>query len=69
MQVSDFRYFGCDTSFYKNKNLNDKLHKFEHIYGSLSRILKNKAGTQTKLTFYKVMSTLALLTWFRDLHH
>ena len=42
-QVSDFRYLGYDTSFFENKDLDNKLQKFQHICGSLSRSLKNKA--------------------------
>ena len=52
-QVSDFRYLGCDASFKKNKDLDNKMHKFLHIFRSLSRIFKNKSWKETKLKFYK----------------
>ena len=40
--ISDFRYLGYDASFYKNKDLDNKLHKFQQICGSLRRNLENK---------------------------
>ena len=66
-QVSHFKYLGCDTSFYKNKSLDNKLHKSQYICEFLGRILKNKTRKETQPKFYKIMATPTFLygseTW------
>ena len=49
-QVLDFRYLSYDASFWRIKDLvKKKLHKFQHICGSLSRILRNKAEKRKQI--------------------
>ena len=55
--ILDFDY---DISYFKNKGLDNKLHKFQHICESSSRILKNKRQKETKLKFNKAMATPTL---------
>ena len=69
-QVPGYRYLGCNTSFYKNEDLDNKLHKFQNICGCLIRILKNKARKEAKLKLYKVTASPTFLygleTWIMN---
>jgi len=66
-QVSHFTYLGCDITFEYENDIQHKLHKFQHICGTLRKTLKKKTRKETQLKFYKVMATPVLLygseTW------
>ena len=39
-QVRDFNYLGCNISYCKRKEVNNKLNMFERMCGTVSRSLK-----------------------------
>jgi hypothetical protein len=55
-QVNHFNYLGCTISVSENKDLETKLRKFNHICGTIRRVLNEK----TQITFYKVTAIPAL---------
>ena len=66
-QVSDFKYLGCEISFKYDKDIEQKVNKFQAICGTIQRTFKNKIRKETKMKFYKVMALPTLLygseTW------
>ena len=66
-QVKHFKYLGCDISYDRSNDIEDKLNKFTHICGTISRTLKNKTRKETQLKFYKTIAVPTLLygseTW------
>lgn len=66
-QVSHFTYLGCDLTYENETDIQKKLHRFQHICGTLSRTLKKRTRKETQLKFYKVMAIPVLLygseTW------
>jgi hypothetical protein len=66
-QVSSFNYLECNVIYKYDEDLNDKLCKFQNIYGLISRTLKKKTRKETNLKFYKIMAVPVLLygseTW------
>ena len=59
-QVNCFNYLGCNISYNKNNDINNKLSKFNYICGTIKRSLK-KTSKLTKIKFYKVMAIPMLL--------
>ena len=45
-----------DISFDVDKNIQNKVNRFQHICGTINRTLKNKTRRETKLKFYKTMA-------------
>jgi endonuclease/exonuclease/phosphatase family metal-dependent hydrolase len=66
-QVSHFHYLGCEISFQRDKDASNKMHRFQHICGTIHRALKNNATKETRIKFYKTMAAPTLLygseTW------
>ena len=66
-QVSHFNYLGCDLTYEYENEVQQKLHKFQYICGTLRKILRKKTRKETQLKFYRVMATPVLLygseTW------
>lgn len=66
-QVKHFNYLGNDISYDRDKDINNKLHKYQIMCGIINRTLKNKVRTETKMKFYKVVAAPVLLygseTW------
>ena len=60
-QISNFNYLGCDISFDVDKDIQNKVNRFQHICGTINRTLKNKTRRETKLKFYKTMAVPVLL--------
>jgi hypothetical protein len=50
-QVSNFNYLGCNVTYKYDEDLNDKLSKFQNIYGVIARTLKKKTRKETNLQF------------------
>jgi hypothetical protein len=50
-QVSNFNYLGCNVKYKYDEDLNDKLSKFQKIYGVIARTLKKKTRKETNLKF------------------
>lgn len=59
-QVRHFNYLGCDISFDEERDLKQKVHKFQSICGTIKRTLKNKTRRDTVLKFYKTMAVPVL---------
>jgi hypothetical protein len=38
-QVGNFNYLGCDVSYDQDEDVNNKLHKFQNIFGTIRRNL------------------------------
>jgi hypothetical protein len=66
-QVSHFKYLGCDISYEHDRDIGEKIQKFQMICGTINRTLKNKARTDTQLKFYKTMAVPTVMfgseTW------
>jgi hypothetical protein len=60
-QVKNFNYLGCDISYNYDDDLQNKLHKFQYICGTIKRTLINKTRKYTQLKFYKAMAVPVLL--------
>jgi hypothetical protein len=50
-QVRHFNYLGCDVTYDQDEDVNNKLHKFQNICGTIRRNLKkeNKKGYTTEI--------------------
>jgi hypothetical protein len=59
-QVQQFNYLGCETSFIQERDVNNKIQKFQMVCGTISRTLKNKTGKDTFMTFYKTVAVPVL---------
>ncbi|KAJ4444055.1 hypothetical protein ANN_05844 [Periplaneta americana] len=59
-QVRHFNYLGCDISFDEERDLKQKVHRFQSICGTIKRTLKNKTRKDTVLKFYKTMAVPVL---------
>jgi hypothetical protein len=55
-QVQKFNYLGCETSFIQERDVNNKIQKFQMVCGTISRTLKNKTRKGTLMKFYKTMA-------------
>lgn len=60
-QVSYFDYLGCNVSYDRDKDIENKLNKFQLICGTINRTLQNKTRKDTKLKFYKIMAVPVLM--------
>lgn len=60
-QVSHFCYLGTDISYNKDRDIEIKIQRFEHICGTINRTLSNKTRKDTKIKLYKVMATPILM--------
>lgn len=49
-QVPTFNYPGYNVSFFNDIDQEPKLYKFQHICGTIKRILKNKVRRDTMLS-------------------
>ena len=54
-EVRDFNYLGCNISYCKRKEVNNKVNKFQRMCGTISRTLKGNTQLSTQIKFYKVM--------------
>lgn len=61
-QVSHFNFLGCDISYEYENDVDNKLHKYQRMCGTIHRQLGNKTTRETKMKFYKVMAS-PLLTY------
>jgi hypothetical protein len=52
-QVKNFNYLGCDISYKYDDDLQNKLHKFQYMCGTIKRNLINKTRKYTQLKFIK----------------
>lgn len=59
-QVSHFDYLGCNITYDVDRDINNKISKFQWICGTINRTLKNKTRKETKLKFYKTMAVPVL---------
>ena len=66
-QVSHFRYLGCDISYEPDRDIEEKVNKFQMICGTINRTLKNRTRKDTKIKLYKTMAVPSLMfgreTW------
>jgi len=62
-----FRYLGCDISYELDRDIEEKVNKFQAICGTINRSLKNKTRKDTKIKLYKTMAVPSLMfgseTW------
>lgn len=59
-QQSDFNYLGYIVSYTSNRDVQNKLNKFQTICGTIKRTFKN-CNRQTLLKLYKIMAIPTLL--------
>jgi hypothetical protein len=59
-QVQQFNYLGCEASFIQERDVNNKIQKFQMVCGTISRTLKNKTHKDTLMKFYKTMAVPVL---------
>jgi hypothetical protein len=59
-QVKNFNYLGCDIQYNYDADLQNKLHKFQYMCGTIKQTLINKTRKDTQLKFYKVMAVSVL---------
>jgi hypothetical protein len=59
-QVQQFNYLGCETSFIQERDINNKIQKFQMVCGTISRTLENKTRKDTLMKFYKTMTVPTL---------
>ncbi|KAJ4429720.1 hypothetical protein ANN_21924 [Periplaneta americana] len=59
-QVSHFDYLGCNITYDVDRDIDNKISKFQWICGTINRTLKNKTRKETKLKFYKTMAVPVL---------
>jgi hypothetical protein len=52
---------GCDISFNYDKDLSQKVDKFQYACGTIKRTLRNKTRKDTMLKVYKVMAVPMLM--------
>lgn len=52
---------GCDTQYKYDKSLVNKLHKFQHKSGSISRSLRNKTEGEIQLHVEKCIAVYIFL--------
>jgi hypothetical protein len=52
---------GCDVTYDQDEDVNNKLHKFQNICGTIRRNLKRKTRKDTQLKFYKTMAVPVLM--------
>lgn len=60
-QVSSFNYLGCEMTYGYSNDVEQKLNKFNHICGTISRHLKNKTRKDTQVKFYKTIAVPTML--------
>jgi hypothetical protein len=60
-QVRHFDYLGCGVTYDQDKDVNNKLHKFQNICGTIRRNLKTKTRKFTQLKCYKTMAVPVLM--------
>ena len=59
-QVSHFNFLGCDVSNTYDNDVDNKLHKYQLMCGTIHRTLRHKTRQDTRLKFYKTMATPVL---------
>jgi hypothetical protein len=59
-QVQQLNYLGYETSFIKERDVKNKIQKFQLVCGTISRTLKNKTCKDTLMKFYKTMAVPVL---------
>lgn len=59
-QINSFNYLGCNISYMKNEDIQNKINKFSYVCGVIKRSLKS-TRKETKIKFYKVMAVPMLL--------
>jgi hypothetical protein len=59
-QVQQFNYLGCETAFIQERDVNNKIQKFQMECGTISRTLKNKTRKDILMKFYKTMAVPVL---------
>lgn len=60
-QVNTFKYLGCNVTYNKSREIDEKLNAFNYFCGTIRRTLGRKVRKETLLKFYKVMALPALL--------
>jgi hypothetical protein len=60
-QVADFNDIGCRLGSNRNRDLQNKLQRFNYLCGTIKRTLLNRSQQQAILKFYKVLAVPAVL--------
>jgi hypothetical protein len=56
-----FNYLGCDISYEKDNEVDNKLAKFRNVCGTIHKYLKHKARKDSRLKFYKTIAVPILI--------
>lgn len=56
-----FRYLGCNISYELDRNIEEKVNKFQMICGTINRSLKNKTRRDKKIKLYKTMAVPSII--------
>jgi hypothetical protein len=59
-QVQRFYYLGCENSFIQERDINNKIQKFQMVCGTMSRTLKSKTRKDILMKYYKTMAVSIL---------
>jgi hypothetical protein len=54
--VRHFNYLGCDISYEKDNDVDNKLAKFRNVCGTIHKYLKHNTRKDTSLKFYKTIA-------------
>jgi hypothetical protein len=60
-QVRHFNYLGCDISYEKDNDVDNKLAKFRNVCGTIHKYPKHKTRKDTRLKFYKTTAVPILI--------
>lgn len=66
-QVEHYKYLGCDVSYDKDKDITNKLCRFQRICGTIKRQLKNKTRKETKTKILQSNGSPYPYLWIRIL--
>jgi hypothetical protein len=65
--IEQVNHLGCTISIFENKDLETKLRKFNHISGTIRRVLGKNTRKETQIKCYKDMAvptlTYSTETW------
>jgi hypothetical protein len=59
--VRHFNYLGCDISYEKDNDIDNKLAKFRNVCGTIHKYFKHETRKDTHLKFYKTIPLSSLI--------
>jgi uncharacterized protein with PhoU and TrkA domain len=59
--VRHFNYLGCDTSYEKDNEGDNRLDKFINVRGSIHKYMKHRTWKDTRLKYYETIAVPILI--------